>query len=56
MLSYLLKLPRKVKLMLKIQSLWFGQLLLCHCSEGRVLEIHSSPDDPPGNQPKREIH
>lgn len=42
-------------LRLEMQSLWFGQLLLGHCRKGRELEIHSSPDDPPGNLPKRVI-
>lgn len=56
LLPYLLKFAGKVQLMLKIQPLWFGQLLLCPYSKGGVLEIHSSPDDTPGSQPNREIH
>lgn len=48
--------PAKGLLMLQVQSFWFGQFLLGHYYKGWELEIHSYPDDPPGNLPKRAIH
>lgn len=42
--------------MLKIQSLCFGQFLFGHYYKGRKLEVNSSPDDLPGNLPKRVVH